>query len=73
VLDPDNVEALVGSAIVGMQGAVSSFYDDLTARLDAAEMAVIRALTLTPNHPMAYNILPRLRLYEPSGSRHCSM
>jgi TolB-like protein len=63
VLDPDNVEALVGSAIVGMQGAVSSFYDDLTARLDAAEMAVIRALTLTPNHPMAHNILGRVYVF----------
>jgi TolB-like protein len=63
VLDPDNVEALVGSAIVGLQGAVSSFYDDLTARLDAAEMAVIRALTLTPNHPMAHNILGRVYVF----------
>jgi TolB-like protein len=63
VLDPDNVEALVGSAIVGLQGAVSTFYDDLTARLDAAEMAVIRALTLTPNHPMAHNILGRVYVF----------
>jgi tetratricopeptide (TPR) repeat protein len=56
-LEPENVEALVGSAIVDLQSAVASFADEWTARIKAAETAATKALSLAPNHAGAHNLL----------------
>ena len=62
-LDPQNIEALVGSAIVGIQSVIGSFTSDHIERLRAAETALIKALSLAPNHALAHNILGLLYLF----------
>jgi TolB-like protein len=52
-IDPNNVDALVGSAIAEYSTTLYSL-DDRAMRLAAAEAALTRALTLAPNHPMAH-------------------
>jgi TolB-like protein/Flp pilus assembly protein TadD len=63
VLDPDNIEALVGSAILDLQDAASFFTEDRSVRLNAAETAVTKALSLAPNHAMAHNILGSVHIF----------
>jgi TolB-like protein/Flp pilus assembly protein TadD len=62
-LDPQNIEALVGSAIVGIHSVIGSFTGDHIERLRAAETAVTKALSLAPNHALAHNILGYLYLF----------
>jgi tetratricopeptide (TPR) repeat protein len=52
-IDPNNVDALVGSAIADYTLATVS-RDDSAKRLVAAETALTRALSLAPDHPMAH-------------------
>jgi Tfp pilus assembly protein PilF len=47
-IDPDNVDALVGSAIV------DTFFGAAFPSDDAAEAALTKALLLAPDHPMAH-------------------
>jgi TolB-like protein/tetratricopeptide (TPR) repeat protein len=53
-IDPDNVDALVGSAIVDTFFGAAVPCDDAGKRLSAAEVALTRALLLAPDHPMAH-------------------
>jgi hypothetical protein len=53
-LDPNNVEALVGLAYVDMATSVYTLTDDRNARLAAAEVAVIKALSMAPQHARAH-------------------
>jgi TolB-like protein len=62
-LDPQNIEALVGSAIVGIHSVIGSFTGNHIERLGTAETAVIKALSLAPNHALAHNILGYLYLF----------
>jgi tetratricopeptide (TPR) repeat protein len=62
-LDPDNIEALVGAAIVDAQTANILFTDDRTERLAAAEAAAIKALSLAPNHASANRVLGMVQMY----------
>jgi TolB-like protein len=52
-IDPGNVDALVGSAVVDYTAA-TSLRDDSAKRLAAAESALTKALSLAPDHPMAH-------------------
>jgi TolB-like protein len=56
-LEPGNVEALVGTALVDFGIASSFFTDDRMEHLTAAEAAVTKALRLAPNHPQAHFVL----------------
>jgi tetratricopeptide (TPR) repeat protein len=56
-LEPGNVEALVGTALVDFAIASSFSTDDRMERLAAAEAAVTKALRLAPNHPQAHYVL----------------
>ena len=56
-LDPCSIDALVGSAAVDLRSFASSFSDDWTARITAAETAATKALSLAPNHARAHYIL----------------
>jgi tetratricopeptide (TPR) repeat protein len=56
-LEPGNVEALVGAALVDFGIASSFFTDDRMEHLLAAEAAVTKALRLAPNHPQAHFVL----------------
>jgi tetratricopeptide (TPR) repeat protein len=56
-LEPGNVEALVGTALVDFGIASSFFTDDRMEHFTAAEAAVTKALRLAPNHPQAHFVL----------------
>ena len=56
-LDPDNIEALVGSARVEAALGANLVTDDWKAHLAAAEAASTKALSLAPNHARARSIL----------------
>jgi TolB-like protein/class 3 adenylate cyclase len=56
-LDPDNIEALVGSARVEAAIGANLMRDDWTAHFVAAEAVLIRALSLAPNHARAHSVL----------------
>ena len=57
VLDPENVEALVGAARVNTIQGVTLFTDDRPALLATAEKAVTKALSLSRNNTLAHLIL----------------
>jgi TolB-like protein len=56
-LDPNNVEALVGTARVNFNIVTHFLTDDRIEHLTAAEAAVTKALSLAPNHPLAHFVL----------------
>jgi tetratricopeptide (TPR) repeat protein len=62
-LEPENVEALVGTAWANFAIGVNLFPDDRIERLTAAEAAVTKALSLAPNHPMAHNVLGTVQIF----------
>jgi tetratricopeptide (TPR) repeat protein len=61
-LDPDNVEALVGIAAVDAASAAIFLADDPNVRLAAAEAALIKALSLDPQHALAHMFLGAVQL-----------
>ena len=56
-LDPGNIQALIGTAMVDLLVGGSFFVDDRAARFAAAETTLIKALSLAPNHTMAHYLL----------------
>jgi TolB-like protein/class 3 adenylate cyclase/Flp pilus assembly protein TadD len=54
VLDPENVEALVGLARVHLGSAGSHMVDDRGASLAAAEAILLKALSIAPQHARAH-------------------
>jgi TolB-like protein/class 3 adenylate cyclase len=61
-LDPDNVEALVGIAAVDAASATLFLADDASERLTASETALVKALSLAPQHAMAHMFLGIVQL-----------
>jgi TolB-like protein/class 3 adenylate cyclase/tetratricopeptide (TPR) repeat protein len=53
-LDPANVDALWGAALVDASIAASGFTDDPTARFTAAEAAATKAVSLAPDNASAH-------------------
>ena len=62
-LEPGNVEALVGTALVDFGIGTNMLPDDRIERLTAAEAAVTKALSLAPNHPMAHCVLGLVKIF----------
>ena len=62
-LEPENVEALVGTALVDFAIGTNLLTDDRIERLTAAEAAVTKALSLAPNHPMAHCVLGLVQIF----------
>jgi TolB-like protein/Tfp pilus assembly protein PilF len=62
-LEPGNVEALVGTAVVDVGIATTFLTDDRIERLTAAEAVVTRALSLAPNHPTAHFVLGQVQIF----------
>jgi TolB-like protein/class 3 adenylate cyclase len=56
-LDPQNIEAIVGMAIVDFNRIANFFDDERAAYLAAAETALIGALSLAPRHALAHMYL----------------
>ena len=70
-LDPENVDALVGIAVVDVASAGFLLVDDADLRVAAAETALIKALSLAPQHALAHLYLGAVQLmFEPRGARH---
>src|SRR5260370_8635444 len=57
VLEPENVEALVGHAYVDAISAGSFVTDDRAGRFSVAETTLIKALSLVPEHAQAHILL----------------
>jgi tetratricopeptide (TPR) repeat protein len=57
VLDPSNIEALVGNAQVDVSVGSSHMSDDRDARFAAAQTALVKALSLAPQHGYAQMLL----------------
>jgi TolB-like protein/cytochrome c-type biogenesis protein CcmH/NrfG len=56
-LYPDNVDLLVGVAVVNAQKALNSFVDDRVSHLVAAEAALTNAVSRAPNHAYGHLFL----------------
>ena len=74
VLDPGNVEAMVGTANVDTRSASYVMTDERAVRLAAAEATLTKVLSIAPNHAMAH-CLARFRsnLFKTRRSRHRPM
>ena len=55
-LDSGSIEALVGVATIDFMSAAAIVADDPASRVAAAEAAVIKALTLAPEHALAHAV-----------------
>jgi TolB-like protein len=62
-LDPGNIEALVGTAIVDLNRGVNFFTDDRAAPIAAAEAALIKILSTAPQHAQAHILLGCVHIF----------
>ena len=62
-LDPSNVEALVGLANVDVYSGATFLTDDRAALFAAAEAALIKALSVAPQHARAHWLLGAVRIF----------
>ncbi|KRQ94198.1 adenylate cyclase [Bradyrhizobium jicamae] len=62
-LDPKNVEALVGLAVVDAAAVGMALTVERAARLAAAEAALIKALSLAPQHARAHWLLGNIKMF----------
>ena len=70
-LDPENIEAMVGLALVDDTEGAALLTDDPSARFAAAEAISTKALSLAPNHAAAHLALGhRPDVYETRGPGH---
>jgi TolB-like protein len=63
VLDPENIDALVGLATVVATGAGSFAIDDRAVKLASAEAALTRALSTVPQHAQAHMVLGVVQMF----------
>jgi tetratricopeptide (TPR) repeat protein len=68
-LDPRNVDALVGSAMVDASLAAIALSDERDARLAAAEAALTKALSLAPRHALAHLVLGYVQIFTNRATR----
>ena len=61
--DPDNVDALIGSARVDAAAGVSMFVTDSTAAFSAAEAKPTKALSLVPDHARGHLLLGLVEIF----------
>jgi TolB-like protein/class 3 adenylate cyclase len=68
-LDPGNIEALVGAAIVEATRGAGFMTDDRLTHLKAAELIATKALSLAPNHAMAHLVWAVVQMFTNRGSQ----
>ena len=66
-LDPANIEALIGVAVVDATLGAGFMTDDWRARLLAAEATATKALSLAPSHAMAHAALGVAQMFTNRG------
>ena len=72
--DPDNVDALIGSAGADAVQGLSLFVTDPMAALAAAEVKLIRALSSVKDHPRGHSFFGACRhIHQARGGRHRRM
>jgi tetratricopeptide (TPR) repeat protein len=69
VLDPGNIEAMVGLARVEAQFGASLLTDDYSARFAAAETTITKALSLAPNYALAHVVLGCVLIFKKRVAR----
>jgi TolB-like protein/class 3 adenylate cyclase len=69
VLDPKNVEALVGVANVNVLNGSAFMTDDRAARFAAAEATLIKALSIAPQHARALWLLGHVEIFTNRGAQ----
>ena len=57
MLDPENIEAMLGLAMVNASVGAADMADDRLARFASAETMLTNVLSLAPNTPLAYHYL----------------
>jgi TolB-like protein len=62
-LDPGNIEALVGTAIVDVNRGGNFYVDDRAALLAAAEVTLVKALELAPQNAVAHMHLGAVQIF----------
>jgi TolB-like protein len=62
-LDAGNIDALVGTATIDFNSGVNFFIEDRRAPLAAAEAALIKALSMAPQHAQAKFCLGTVHIY----------
>jgi cytochrome c-type biogenesis protein CcmH/NrfG len=62
-LDPDNIRALVGTALVDFYSIADFLSEDRGPRAAAAEAALTKVLSLAPNHAWAQYLLGSIRIH----------
>jgi TolB-like protein/class 3 adenylate cyclase len=62
VLDPATIEGLVGVATADATSVASNIADDRASRLAAAEAAVIKALSMAPQHALAHAVFGYIQI-----------
>jgi TolB-like protein/class 3 adenylate cyclase/Tfp pilus assembly protein PilF len=62
-LDPQNVQALVGTANVDLIMGIDLFSDDRAASCSAAEAALIKAMSLAPRYAAAHMLLGAVYIF----------
>jgi Flp pilus assembly protein TadD len=61
VLDPNNIEALVGTALVDTNSIL--LIDNRAARIAAAEAVLTKALSMAPQHALAHMLLGVVQMF----------
>jgi TolB-like protein/class 3 adenylate cyclase len=67
-LEPENIEALVGVAIIDFTFGPGFMADDRAARLASAEAAATKALSLAPGHAIAHLLLGIIQIFTNRGA-----
>ncbi|WP_407113265.1 adenylate/guanylate cyclase domain-containing protein [Bradyrhizobium sp. LMG 9283] len=62
-LDPENVEALVGKAVIDLTTATAFMVDDRDARFAAAEVTLNKILSIAPRHARAHGLFGLVQLF----------
>jgi TolB-like protein/Flp pilus assembly protein TadD len=68
-LDPENIEALVGTAQINLATGGNDLTDDQASCFAAAETALIKALSLAPQHARAHRILGHVKISTNRGAQ----
>lgn len=68
-LDPENIEALVGTALVDATRGSASMTDDRAAQLAAAEVTLTKALSMAPLHARAHMFLGVIQMFTYRGAQ----
>ena len=61
-LDPENIEALVGTAVVDYARFVAFYAEDRAPLLAAAEASLTKVLSVAPEHALAHVCMGRVRI-----------